>query len=273
MAVSGVNSQYVDWAQEIISSLAKQREADDSDAVAEDVVKDLDKDGDSTLNRKESGLSQSLFSAADADGDGKINVQELADALAAERAMIMAGVVSESGGETLIDSLSKQLDLAQRMEGVAKKFLAVLDKDGDSALSLKESGLSKEVFNSVDADNDGVISGEELADALASERQDLMSGATSNAGGASLFDSLLRQAGLNVALKPRQLRKALQAYGSNILVSALAENDADSNSLFSSTDFLNNGQARLLGLIDATSADSTDSDLSMGLAGLLDSSI
>jgi len=273
MAVTSVSSQYGDWAQEILESLAKQRESQDSEEVAESTVKSLDRNKDSALTRKESGLSQTAFANADADGDGALSVQELADALANERALIAAGLASSDSKDSVTGALIDQIDLVDHMEGVTDKLMTLLDKDGDSGLSLKESGLEEELFNQVDADGDGVISSQELTDALVDERVALMSGA-SNAGSASLFDSLLKQAGMSVAMQPRQLRKALQAYGANIMVTALAENDSSSSSLFSTSDILNGGQARMLGLLGEYSADEeSDSDISMGLAGLLNSSI
>jgi len=273
MAVSSISSQYGDWAQEILESLPKQREeSEDSEDVAKQAVKSLDRNADSSLTLKESGLSQTAFSNADQDGNGALSVQELANALAPQRAMIAAGLTDGDSSDTITNSLIDQIDLVDHMEGVTDKLISLLDKDGDSSLSLKESGLSKEMFAAVDADGDGVISSQELTDALVDERQGLLAGA-SNAGSASLFDSLVKEAGLSVAMQPRQMRQALQAYGARIMVAALAENDSSSSSLFSTSDILNGGQARLLGLLGDTSSDDSSTDISMGLAGLLDSDI
>ena len=272
MAVSNISSQYSDWSQEILESLAKQRESGEAEDVAKQAVKSLDRDADSSLTRKESGLSQVAFANADKDGDGKLSVQELADALATERAMIAAGLASSDSKDSVSGALVDQIDMVDHMEGVAGKLMSLLDKDGDDGLSIDESGLSKEAFAKVDADGDGVISGQELTDALVDERRALMDGA-SNAGSASLFDTLVKQAGMSVAMRPRQMRQALQAYGARIMVAALSGDDSASSSLFSTSDILNGGQARMLGLLGDSSTDDTDLTGYGTLASLLNSSI
>ncbi|MEW5773921.1 MAG: hypothetical protein AB1916_10410 [Thermodesulfobacteriota bacterium] len=273
MAVTGINGKNADWSKDILDILAKQREAGESEDVAKEAVTSLDRNKDAALNLKESGLSRTAFASADKDGDGKLSARELADALAAERALIAAGLASPDSPDAVAGALIDQIDLVDRMEGIAAKFMSLLDKDGDSGLSIKESGLSKDAFAKADADGDGVISGRELADALIGEHQARIDGGASNAGGESLFDSLLRQAGQAVAMQPRQLRKALQAYGSNILASALSEGDAGSGSLFSTSDILSGGQASLLGLLDTGAGSSAGGNRYATLASLLDSSI
>jgi Ca2+-binding EF-hand superfamily protein len=273
MAVSSISSIYGDWSQDILEALAKQRESDDtSEDVAKQTVKSLDRNADSSLTMQESGLSQAAFSAADKDGDGKLSVQELADALATERAKIAVGLADSDDPDGVANSLIKQLDTMDQMDGVAGKLMTLLDRDGDSGLSLKESGLTKEAFAQVDADGDGVISQDELTNALTDERRAAESTTSSNAGSTKLFDALLRQAGLNQARDPRKMRKALQAYGSNILMSALSQSDGDSDAL-SVSSFLGGSQAQMLGLMGNSSTDASGTDTSQGLAGLLDSSI
>ncbi len=268
MAVSSINSIYGDWSSDILEALAKQREADDeTEDVAKQAVKSLDRNADSTLTLKESGLSSAAFSAADKDGDGKLSAQELADALAAERALISLDLADSDDPNGVANSLIKQADTLDQMEGVAGKLMTLLDTDGDKGLSLKESGLSKEAFAQADADGDGVISAKELTEALTDERR--AAETASNAGSTKLFDALLRQAGLNQAKDPRKMRKALQAYGSNILMNTLNESESSSDSLFSASDILGGGQAQMLGLLGNDSS----ADTSLGLAGLLDSSI
>lgn len=269
MAVSNVNSQFMDWGQDILAALKAAKA--DSEQTAKDVVTSMDKDDNGALTLQESGLRSSVFTAVDADGDGALSVAELAEALAAERTQIKAGTLDDDGS-TLTGALLDQAEAAIRMDSAADKFMTLLDKDGDNALSLKESGLSKEAFAKVDADGDGSISKKELANALLEEQRQYIAGTSSNAGSTELFDSLLSKATLaSYGGNPRQIRKALQAYGANIMVSALS--DSDSGSLFPATGYLAGNQSAMLSSILGTETDTSATDISMGLAGLLDSSI
>ncbi len=269
MAVSSINSQYVNWAQDILDAL-KEAKAD-SEETAKDVVESMDKDGNGSLGMAESGLKASIFTAVDADGDGALSVAELAEALASERAQIRAGTLADDGS-TLTGALLDQGESAISMADAADKFMTLLDKDGDNALSLKESGLSKEAFAKIDADGDGSISKSELADALLEEQRQYIAGTSSNAGSTELFDSLLSKATMaSYGGNPRQIRKALQAYGANIMVTALS--DSDSDSLFPSTGYLAGNMSTMLSSILGTETDTSTTDISMGLAGLLDSDI
>lgn len=270
MAVSNITGQYVDWGQDILKAL-KDARADTGEDTAKDVVASMDKDGDGSLGMQESGLRAAVFAAVDADGDGALSLAELAQALAAERAQIRAGTLKDDGA-TLTGSLLDQAEAAIRMTDAADQFMTLLDKDGDNALSLKESGLGKEAFAKVDADGNGAISKQELANALLEEQRRYAAGTASNAGGAELFDALLSKAAMaSYGGNPRQIRKALQAYGANIMVSVL--NEGDSGSLFPATGYLGSSQSSMLNSILGTSTGSSATDITMGLAGLLDSDI
>jgi hypothetical protein len=292
MTISSIGAQSDDWASQIQQSF-QRRDKDQGDDLAEKLMGDLDKDGTSTLSLEESGLSQSVFSTADTDGDGQISAQELADALEQERSQMMAG--STTQGASLLGTLLSQAGVSMPQMGMghmppppddskmAGDIISKLDQDGDSALSLKESGLSEDMFNSVDTDGDGVVSSEELANALKSEREQMQAsgangsggtGATaSNAGSESLFKTLMDNAGLSPMGPPpdqmgqmgqsgqvgqmssAQLRKALQAYGSNLLSTILGQYDGLSG--LSYEDSMSSGQMSLLNYIGTQSVDYT----------------
>lgn len=270
MAVTSITGQYMNWAQDILDALKAAKA--DSEETAQDVVTSMDKDGNGSLGMQESGLRASIFTSVDADGDGALSVAELAEALAAERAQIQAGTLADDG-TTLTGALLDQGEAAIRMDDAADKFMTLLDKDGDDALSLKESGLTKEAFAEIDEDGDGVISKKELANALLEEQRQYIAGTSSNAGSTELFDSLLSKATMaQYGSTPRQIRKALQAYGANVMVSVLNESDS-SDSLFPTTGYLGSSSTTSLAAILGTDSDSSATDISMGLAGLLDSDI
>ncbi len=276
MAVTSIDTQSSDWASQLLETV-RNRNNGKSDDLADKLMGDLDTDGDSVLSLEESGLSESAFTAADTDGDGKVSAQELADALAKERAETMAGSATQGAG--LLGTLLSQAGVSAPPQGMgqmappdegqmAEDIVSSLDQDGDSALSLDESGLTEEVFNSLDTDGDGVVSATELAEGLKAEREKMTAegeevagaggagGATaSNASADTVLQSLLQNASQAAGVNPMDLRKALQAYGNNLLTSALGQYDGDLGVSFS--DYMSSGQMSLLNFVGTESVDYT----------------
>lgn len=278
MAVTSIGTQSSDWASQLLETV-RDRNSGKGDDLADKLMGDLDTDGDSVLSLEESGLSESAFNAADTDGDGKVSAQELADALAKERAEMMAG--SATNGASLLGTLLSQAGVSAPPQGMgqtpppppdedkmAEDIISSLDQDSDSALSLDESGLTEEVFNTLDTDGDGVVSATELAEGLKAEREKMAEqgegpagaggagGATaSNASADTVLQSLLQNASQAAGVNPMDLRKALQAYGNNILTSALGQYDGDLGVSFS--DYMSSGQMSLLNFVGTESVDYT----------------
>lgn len=278
MTVTSIGTQSSDWASQLLETV-RDRNSGKGDDLADKLMGDLDTDGDSVLSLEESGLSESAFNAADTDGDGKVSAQELADALAKERAEMMAG--SATNGASLLGTLLSQAGVSAPPQGMgqtpppppdegkmAEDIISSLDQDGDSALSLDESGLTEEVFNTLDTDGDGVVSATELAEGLKAEREKMTAegeetagaggagGATaSNASADTVLQSLLQNASQAAGVNPMDLRKALQAYGNNILTSALGQYDGDLGVSFS--DYMSSGQMSLLNFVGTESVDYT----------------
>ncbi len=123
-----------------------------SDDIAASIINKDDADGDGLLSLSETPLDEERFSAIDSDGDGFISAEELS-ADAQSRQQNMNSLVSE---------------LAMRMQGMdpdemAESIVAKDDADGDGVLSLDETPLDEDRFNSIDADGDGYISAAELS--------------------------------------------------------------------------------------------------------------
>ncbi len=218
----------------------------DDGKMATNLIDKLDKDGDGGLSLSESGLSQSMFESVDADGDGVITTEELANALKNERESRMnagGGTASNAGSASLFDSLMDSAGMSKDGR-LAQKLMDRLDADGDGGLSLQESGLSADMFANADLNGDGVISPEELSQALRNERKAMMaeggSGATSG-GEDSLFKSLMSAAGLSNAdvMPPGQIKKALTAYSSALFDTTLGMGASASTSTNSSMSLLN----------------------------------
>lgn len=242
MTISSITSQSSDWTTQLLDALQGKKSNQDDD-LASKLMSDLDGDGTSTLSLEESGLSESLFATADVDGDGQITAQELADALAQERSEMMAGSTTQGAG--LLGTLLSQAGVSTSPQGMgqmpeppdddkmADDIVSALDEDGDSALSMEESGLTEEVFDSIDTDGDGVISSQELADALQADREEKM--AAGGAGGSGGADSTASNASTDKVLQsllsstsqinPNLLRAAIEAYGNNLVDTSLGEYD------------------------------------------------
>ncbi|WP_432734990.1 EF-hand domain-containing protein [Maridesulfovibrio sp. FT414] len=119
------------------------------------IVSDNDADGDGKLSIDEAGFLDDHFSEIDSDGDGYLSQEEMvADLKSRQEQKAMMGqmsVMMQSGSESLIDSLMSELD-----------------SDGDSLISQHESGLDDELFSVLDTDGDGNLSSQELEESMAS---------------------------------------------------------------------------------------------------------
>jgi hypothetical protein len=151
---------------------------------------------------------------------------------------------------------------------MADNLISSLDQDGDSALSLEESGLSQSSFDALDTNQDGVVSATELAAGLKAERKQMAEGSggaggaggvtASNASADAVLQSLLDKTGLSTSdqVDPAQLRKALQAYANSVLTSALGgQYDTDLGATFA--DYLSSGQMSILNYVGTESVDYT----------------
>jgi Ca2+-binding EF-hand superfamily protein len=71
----------------------------------------------------------------------------------------MDGISSISSlGSLDLDNINSD----QIAEKIAAKIIDSRDKDGDSALTVEEAGIPKEIFSKIDPNNDGVISQDEM---------------------------------------------------------------------------------------------------------------
>lgn len=137
----------------------------DTDKIAASLISALDTDNDGVLSAGESGLDDDLFGSLDADGDGAITMTELADAL-------------NSQAETA------------RTEAAAAETAA-------SGAGASGTGASEEEYDELDLNKDGIVSADEL-------RQAMMQGLIGNSGESS---------GTSIAGSMFTRRMAEQAYG------------------------------------------------------------
>jgi Ca2+-binding EF-hand superfamily protein len=138
---------------------------EDSSAFSQNMLDFLDSDGDGSLSTEELGSLSEKLSEADTDSDGLVSQEELASAFSAQ-------MVSQSGA-------------APGMQGpppppppdasaIGGQMLSELDADEDGLLSGEELGDLSGELSSADTDGDGLISEEELVSAISAEMESRM---------------------------------------------------------------------------------------------------
>lgn len=103
------------------------------------------------------------FAAFDTNGDGTLTAEEFTAARAAKAAALDAN----NDGKISADELVAQdmVQMKARAEMHAKRMIAARDTDGDGMLSASELAsrtAPKDVFDRLDADNDGVVTQAEM---------------------------------------------------------------------------------------------------------------
>ncbi|MCD4756765.1 MAG: EF-hand domain-containing protein [Arcobacteraceae bacterium] len=136
------------------------------------VMKSSDIDGDSLLSIDELGISEELFSSFDSDGDGSISSNELEETFSSKLdAMKNQEFTPEEFG-SFLSELGLEVPPPPPPQGqpnvsqMISDIFSANDTDGSGLLSLSELDISEELFISLDSDEDGSITKEELAQGL-----------------------------------------------------------------------------------------------------------
>ncbi len=129
------------------------------------ILQDYDADGDGKISLEESGLDEKFFNMVDKDGDGFHSQEEIGDHV--QSVMEQFATWTETGFPTDVNGNS----LAEEF---AASVIGERDKDGDGFISQEESGLEQDYFDLVDKDGDGKHSAEEIADRVHYEFNQLM---------------------------------------------------------------------------------------------------
>lgn len=194
MSIGSISSSTAASRWEELLGTAKKQQKDD---LASKLFGDLDADGSGGISLAESGLNQKTYDALDTNQDGVVTQDELQAALELQRSalftrMRMEGdapsgesdATGKSEAQKLLSSIMNGEPLGPPPPGgpggpkdFASKLFNDLDADGSGGVSLTESGLSQSTFDSMDLNQDGVVSADEMNTALEKQRQLLGNGA------------------------------------------------------------------------------------------------
>jgi Ca2+-binding EF-hand superfamily protein len=143
--------------QEGMGALKGAKRGDGKDPAQ--IIQNQDSDGDGALGIDETPLSQERFARIDSDEDGLITQEELQGAMDA---------------------------IKEARAGDGKDPTQVIEKhdsDGDGALSIDETPFAEDRFAKIDSNGDGLITQEELEEAMAQGQQPAGKGGRGGGGG------------------------------------------------------------------------------------------
>lgn len=199
---SGLASMHKDLAQASMMTSVGMSMSESSSSLADQLFSATDADGDGVLTAEEladaieaknaeSGGSvdaEELFAALDADGDGLITAAEHEAGLESLRANNAAGLGGGQSGSS-DDDEEETYDAADTNEDGIVDTEELLESLGVATSS--ESEMAASLFDAFDADSDGSISGTEFSELLS----DISQAASAQAGrGAQTTNSAMSQA-------------------------------------------------------------------------------
>ncbi|MDR1490002.1 MAG: EF-hand domain-containing protein [Desulfovibrio sp.] len=127
----------------------------------------LDADGDGSMSLEESGLDESTFSSMDKDGDGIVSFAELENAiklqLAALQTQMKLGQTDGSAGNLDAQALLASIMSIQHESAESSETLHSSGQAGGGLPDAEEEeSESQTVYDSLDTNQDGTVSAEEL---------------------------------------------------------------------------------------------------------------
>lgn len=186
----------------------QRKEPPSASELSSKVFENSDSDADGLLSIDELGLNEESFSNIDTDGDGSLSSSELEQSISSSLEEMKDKTTDPKSFGEYLSSLGLEVPPPPPQKGMpnvsnmALEIIGSSDADEDGLLSLEELGIDKELFKSMDSDEDGKISQEELENKLT-----------------SLFEDLK-----NEDIEPNEFKETMNALG----VSAPSENSSQS---------------------------------------------
>lgn len=193
-----INSSYSSGAASALSGALSSVKAEEMDStLSAEIMKAKDSDESGSMSASELGLSSTQLSEFDTNGDGEVSAEELTAGLKAQREKMqtqMANQMMQSGQMGMLQaSMGQGMDLSKLDSKMSQDIISEKDANEDGVLSAEELGVSEDNLSAVDTDGDGSVSEAELTAALASKREAMMAenggqmppppGGTEGAGG------------------------------------------------------------------------------------------
>lgn len=186
MSISSISSKTDLWSELLNSQINSSGKS----AKAESSSTSTATSAESTSTSQVSDFINQVFTNMDTDGDGQISSEELSKSLEDSQGLLAA-----------LNEASSQMAAfqAQNQEGpdfaaMASDIISEKDTDGDTTISLEESGLDENLFSNIDTDSDGTLTSEEIASGLESmpppppPPQQSASSSNESSSSSSIFD-------------------------------------------------------------------------------------
>lgn len=161
----------------------QRKEPPSATELASQVFESSDTDTDGLLTLEELGIDEEIFASMDSDGDGSLNSSELANSISSQLQNMKDKTSSPQQFGEFLSSLGLEVPPPPQHGGMpnisnmASDIFNSSDADDDGLLSMEELGLDdQELFDSMDSDEDGMISQEELENKFASLFEELKNG-------------------------------------------------------------------------------------------------
>jgi Ca2+-binding EF-hand superfamily protein len=156
MSISSVSSSESQSYWQDFLNTANGKKTQDNDPLST-LLSDLDADGDGVVSLRESGLDKETFDALDADRDGVVSPDELKEALKSQYNAMLTQMRLEMSENASASSSASGSDKSE-----AQKILADMFNGGSASLPANNGGNGQTSFDALDANQDGIVSAEEL---------------------------------------------------------------------------------------------------------------
>lgn len=150
MDIQGIGQSYISGYQSMVNR-STENGSTSSTVDYSTLVDSEDANVDGVLSSDETSTSDKMSADTDSDSDGQLSLEEFEEMLSSAPPPPMGGM-----GRRAPDSA-----------GIIEQE----DTDGDGSISAEESALSEDMFSNIDADQDGLITAEEIEDSFAAQAE------------------------------------------------------------------------------------------------------
>ncbi|OGV55597.1 MAG: hypothetical protein A2017_14690 [Lentisphaerae bacterium GWF2_44_16] len=227
MSISSISSNNEMWSELLnsqINSGGKSAKAESSSSTAATST-------ESTSTDQVSDFINQVFTNMDTDGDGQISSEELSKTLEDSQGLLAA--LNEVTSQ--MAAFQAQNQEVPDFASMASDIISEKDTDGDSAVSLAESGLTESMFSNIDTDSDGSLTSDEIASGMENmpppPPQEASSSSSESSSSSSIFDEFDTDGDGQVSAAELQI--GMEKLRSSMM-GLLNDSDSDSDSSSSS---------------------------------------